>query len=219
MKSKTSPKVEITDKEIKKTHSAFGLVSFHRFSGNCKTFGSEINSNVGITLQIHEAEEVWHLHEKNYFARKLVAKVELSPHQFATLLTTMNMGSGVPCTIKYNNGEVEDFIDSDTTHDLIQKDLKEDVSDLSISVKKLETEMKEILEKSTLSKANKKVLLGIVSQIRIAIDSNIPFILKQYREALDKMTSGAKAEVDAFVTNALTQLGMEKLGELKKLEK
>jgi predicted transcriptional regulator len=213
----TKPTMRIEDGRTIKTHPAFGQVSFSRVSGDSKLFGSEISSGTFIRCTIHESEEHWHLHQKWYYPDKIIAEFDLSPNQFAELLTTMNFRGGVPCTIRVkNNQSVEDFIDSETVHELIKEDIKQSSKDLSEEVKRLEKEMMEILDKSTLSKVSKKVLMDIVSSLKRTINDNMPFILTQYQEATDKIQSSAKAEVDAFVTHTITQLGLKKLGDLQK---
>lgn len=213
----TKPKTEIKEDRTIKSHPAFGQVSFSRVSGDSKLYGSEITSGTFIRCTIRESEEHWHLHEKWYFANGIIAEFDLSPNQFATLLTSMNVGNGVPCTIRVKNGaQIEDFIDNETVHDLIQNDLKQDVSEISESVKRLQKEMNEILGKPTILKSDREKLKNIVAKIKQDIDCNMPFVLEQYQEAADKIAASSKAEVDAFVTRVINELGIKSLGQLQK---
>ncbi len=204
--------------DIKKTHPAFGMACFHRISGNPgRLFGSEITSlGTSIQLTIAQGEDHWHLHEHWFHGGKTIAEIEMTPAQFAELLTSMNVGGGVPCTIRYANGEeVPGFEDEDTLHKLIKDDLKADTKELSGLAGKLSAELDTILAETSLSKAKKERLTGIVAKLRQAIDSNMPFVLAQYVEAVEKVTANAKAEVDSFVTHTLTTLGMDSLKQIK----
>jgi len=216
----TAPKVSIHDapggdKETRKEHPAFGLVQFTRIQGGSRLFGSELNSHSFIQLEIKEATENYHLHRKTYSEGRLVARCDMTAAQFAELLTTMNVGSGVPCTIRFGkDGHVPDFTDGETVHDLILKDIEADTKGLSDLAAKLEAEAKAILEESGLSQAKRNRLTCIMAKIRQQIDDNMPFVLDQYQRAVAKTTSAGKAELDAAVTHAAMALGVESLRQL-----
>jgi len=43
------------------------------------------------------------------------------------------------------------------------------------------------------------------------VDDSIPFLQKSFNEAMDKTVNEAKGEVEAFVMNKVTSLGIEKM--------
>lgn len=92
------------------THPSFGLVGFSRASvcgmRSHRMFGSAIGKHFNIVhLEIRRAEQHHHLSRDRFHGREELIRVELSEAQFASLLTNMNSGSGVPCTILYVRGE------------------------------------------------------------------------------------------------------------------
>ena len=45
------------------------------------------------------------------------------------------------------------------------------------------------------------------------LGSNIPFVVKQFQEATTRITTAAKAEVDAFVTGVVRAAGLQSIAE------
>lgn len=90
-------------------HPAYGMVSFSRVThsggahgANNRLFGSSIDDHhTSIMLEIKEASVRHDLSRDWFFPDNTLIKVELSQVQFAELLTTMNAGSGIPCTIRW----------------------------------------------------------------------------------------------------------------------
>lgn len=84
------------------THPAFGLIGFSRVSGGENTlFGSSIKHNDRIIMRLKHAKQDRHLHDDWYHGRGLITEVEMSYSQFAECISSLNVGEGVPCTIRY----------------------------------------------------------------------------------------------------------------------
>ncbi len=181
-------------------------------------FGSELRANSCIRMTVERGVEEWSLHEKRYFSdNKPLIEVDLTAAQFAELLTSMNVGSGIPCTI--NRTETDWKIphiadEEDGIHHLIKQDLKDDVAGIHDILKKLTTDLTAALSESGLNKTKRESLLSQVSKLSVEINSNMPFVLDQYLEAAEKIQASAKAEIDAFATNAAMQLGVKRLQDL-----
>jgi hypothetical protein len=203
-----------------KSHPCFGLIQISRVNSMppARCFGSELKSHTTMLLRITEGEEHYHLHSKHYYNKRQIVEVELTPTQYAEMLTSMNMGVGVPCTIKYRAdvGHIPGFIDNDTLREQINKDLKADIAGVIALTKSLRKELDTTLATTNLSQSKKKALTDIVQRIDMELVSNMPFVLDQYREAVEKVTQNAKAEVDAFVGHTVTQLGFKSMEELAK---
>lgn len=140
----------------------------------------------------------------------------MTASQFAEMITSFNMGSGVPCTLRFREsvGQVPDFVDKDTLQESIQADLKEDVKQVVSLTKKLRTELDAILAETNLSQKKKERLTDIADRIEMELAANMPFVLDQYREATEKVTACAKAEVESFIMHAVTKLGIKSLKDM-----
>ena len=91
----------LTSGAVTEKHPAFGTIGVFRTSGQRHLFGSPLQRHQGyVTIRVNHAEKVrsgrgyyW------YFARKNIIEVALSEAQFAQLITSWNVGEGVPCTL------------------------------------------------------------------------------------------------------------------------
>jgi hypothetical protein len=99
------------DKETIRKHPAFGMIGAARVqSMGTWLFGSPIKHRGFIILRIQEAEEHHRLNSDWHYANKLTTEVWLSEAQWASFVSTLNIGSGVPCTISYRQtGPAEDI--------------------------------------------------------------------------------------------------------------
>jgi hypothetical protein len=98
-------------------------VSFSRKHTNkpTKLFGSAIETNTIIGMRLHIGEQDRAYSKNRYFGRQLLAEVDMTPNQFSELITTMNVGEGIPVTIRYFNGEDIPHIPEDKGVDKKQK--------------------------------------------------------------------------------------------------
>ena len=87
-------------------HPSFGMLSFSRaHGGHSNLFGSSIQHRDTIHMVLKEGTVSRDLNEDWYLGGPEIVEVEMSQSQFAELITSMNMGSGVPCTIKFIKGK------------------------------------------------------------------------------------------------------------------
>lgn len=87
-------------------HPSYGLLSFSRMSGGTTNlFGSSIQHKDTIKLCISECDVKRDLSTDWYHDNGRIIEVEMSYSQFAEAITSMNMGNGVPVTIRWVRGE------------------------------------------------------------------------------------------------------------------
>lgn len=211
------------DKAKIKKHESFGMVQFNRISSNIpkKFFGSSVRSGNYIELNLYEAEKLQEGSSIRYFANKTIMKVRLSPNQFAELLTTMNIGSGVPCTIEYIEGKtIEECSDEDNIRELHKKDFKKQIEKATKEVQEAIDDVSKLVEVSKVSFGIKqrKELLQKLNHVLMRLKSNLPYYHQQFDEAVDKTVSEAKSELDSFANNMITKLGLESLDQLKAIQ-
>ncbi len=222
MNIKPTPVKVVTDGEnLIKTHPSFVMVGFNRITCSPpgeKLFGSEIESQSMIRLSVVEAQEQWHLSQTWHHGGKHLIEVDLSPAQFAELLTSMNVGSGVCGTLRFRerDGQIPSALDENTLPEQIKADIKRDTQSLIDAAKAFGKQVNQIVGSSKLTKADKASLIDIAANLQMTLESNMPFVIDQYVEAVDKVTASAKAEVDAFVVGAATRLGFKTLQDIAK---
>ena len=223
---KTKPTVKIAalggDKDTIKSHPSYGMIGICHVHGSEgeRLFGSELPSRDIMRITIKTAEEHWRLHERKFFANNTVTEDYLTAAQFATFLTTPNMGDGVPCTLKFTqkDGHTPECEDEETVHELIQKDLADESKKIVSIIESLYADLQKSLDESKLPAKTKKELLEKATKLHMEITANMPFILKQHQEAADNMTASAKAEIEASLTSALVRIGLKTVADLRALQ-
>lgn len=60
-----------------------------------------------------------------------------------------------------------------------------------------------------LSAEDKRQMKHLFEFLSVNIESNIPFFEQQFEEQMDKTVTEAKSSIDAFITNAVNQTGLE----------
>lgn len=207
---------EKKDKPEYETHPAYGVVGFSRISGDPgKLFGSAIPQHGHfVALRIkkaarkHDLGMDW-IHGK---CEDLI-EVYLSAAQFSELLTTMNIGDGVPCTITRFNG---DFIekmprDEKTETEKVRGNFKNKLLDFGKNLRDKTEEARELLSKG-MKVSDRKRVTDLLDLIHREIEANLPFALTSFQEAVEKTTMHAKAELDAMVSHVVQTRGLEALG-------
>lgn len=211
------------DKEEVVKHKAFGSVKFSRCYGSQRFYGSELQQHSYITLEISEAQLIREIGwDRSYSPRKPIVTCRMTATQFAELLTNMN-AEGVPCTLEYVNGEkVEELPNVESQQEFTNRKYAEELQEMLNSYEKNIAEMSTLLEKKTLSKADKKKIRGVFPNLRSEIHSTLPFLIEEFTKQTNKVVVEAKAEMENSLTHKINTLGLRALdvqNDLGKLTK
>lgn len=197
------------------THESWGVAGFSRVTGTTRLFGSDVQHHETLCLRIHAAQRQRDLSNDFVYEGPAIIEVEFSPNQYAALLTQQNSGKGVPCTIKFREkmGVIKPKIDA-SRHALFEKEI---VGHSEHTLAKMD-ELREAIESLSISQKKKAELAMCVSLAKQEIQSNMPFVLREYREAMSKMVEDAKGAVDSFATGLIMRTGLQALrGKLPEL--
>ena len=207
--------VQIKDREID-THPSYGVVGFYRTQGDPgKMFGSALPQHGHfVSLKIRRAVREFDGPSEWVFGKKELVEVWLSAAQFADLLTTMNVGSGVPCTLRYAEGEPMPMPPdtSQTEAEQINTGFAHRMAEFASELRgRVADARKVLLAKGTLTVGKRKEVFETLEWLDREVRNNIPFVLSRFQEAVEKTVSHAKAEVDAMVTTSVQQAGLKAL--------
>jgi len=186
------------------THPSYGIVSFSRVSTASKRlFGSDINHRSFIRLRIGRAgsSQDKELHLDRVYSEGLpIVEVDLSSSQFAELLTTMNIGEGVPCTISFEEGKmsvqyVEPFQNAiqDKANRLVDNENVRFAKKLD-EIKKL---VEEIGEKKSLTKQDKQTMSRLMDSFIDMTRNGFRYSEEKFREEAERSIADIKSEIDA----------------------
>lgn len=206
------------DIDSREKHPAFGMAVFSRASvggvrGKHRLFGSSIDSLNVIELTICHAEVYHRLGSDHFMGDKEIIRVEMSEHQFAQLLTTMNQGDGVPVTIRHINGKpTPPLPEMKVEAAKITDKFREDVAKWKKQLDTTTVEIEAILaKKGALNQEEKKRVNELTSNLVIQIQNHSTFLLDQFDESVAGVIGQAKAEVEGFVNAAVQRTGLEAL--------
>ena len=197
-------------------HPSFGVIKFTRVSGKTHLFDSDIDHYNFIRLEINDAKLIRDtgLHyDSVYSTVKSHLQIEMTELQFAKLLTSMNNGTGVPCTYRYKDGaeipkppfhekKINNYEKelTDRGHGVVKK-----LQELENSVRALATDK---------GKANKADLWNITSKIQGSISdltNNLPFLMKEYHEAMDQIAEDYEASAKGKIMQIIRDAGVENI--------
>lgn len=203
------------------SHPAFGMVSFSRWtSGGAHNFvGSRIRHDRGITLKISEADQIRNLNREWWMPGKIVCELQLSEAQFAELITSLNAGSGVPCTLNHYSRDGK-FISVEPPEfepegKKVSNEVRSDLDEISQKLQTALDSVDGILKQPTV---RKKDLEQIREALRLAtqlMTSSIPFAVDQFSRAIEKAVSSAKADIEQFTQHRAIAFGIAN-GEMPK---
>jgi ElaB/YqjD/DUF883 family membrane-anchored ribosome-binding protein len=203
----------MSDKETVYKHESYGMASLSRCTGRVRLFGSAIQWNDNfISLRVSRGERHHHLSRDWYTTaeRHPIVEVFLSASQFADMITSLNMGNGVPCTISSVEGKhLEEPPDLETEAEKVQIDFKQSIEDLIKELQSAQDKVESILGQKSIKKADREAIRAEFSKVVREIGSNIPFVLDSFQEASERVVTHAKAEVEAFVSARITAAGLE----------
>lgn len=198
------------------SHPSYGMIGFYRTPGHTRLFGSRLPShNNYITLRIQTATRRFSHGEERVSGAggRQIVEVAMSSVQFARLLTEMNMGDGVPCTLRYVDGVKRPEV-SETPPELHEA-TEEARARVAAIREKTAADIASVRELMT-GKVPKKVQEAVESILQSHLNhvtSSVPFWSQRVEEAASRASAEAKAEVDAYVTSAVHKAGLAAMSD------
>lgn len=210
----------IRDGEVIESHPSYAQLSFSRIncskSNNNTLYGSAIRHQSIISMRVAPSTKHVSQYSESYHASITpYIEIQMSQAQFAEAITTLNIGSGVPVTLKALMGKWYPDCQELTVQERTQQSLNIQLKTFARTLNSYQKEADEILnKKGTISASEKKALSSIISRFLTEIKSNLPFLNECMQEALDKNVSAAKSDVESFLLHAITKMGLESLKQL-----
>lgn len=200
-------RVKRGDEEIE-THPAYAMIGASRVSGRTRLFASEFQHDHYVTISICAAELHRNCSRDRHFGRNEYIEVSLSEAQWASFVSSMNVGSGVPCTLNHRGGiDVAGITGQANTKTTFKAEFKDTMNESLASLDKLT----DLIGECKLSEKAKSQLLGSVRMAKQHIESNIPFVANQFSEHMEETLEKAKVEVGAYIQAVISRTGIEAL--------
>jgi hypothetical protein len=199
--------------EKKYNHPSYGVVQFNKVNGSPGCFMSNVNLGGYISLIVNKAQLNRNLSSYLVFPKEEVLRLRLSYHQFAELITNMNKGCGIPCTLEWLNkeGQVERYEAPPDERTQFETELKDTLTNTLSKLEELTKQVDKLKEKGKASKTELTELGNLIGSVSSKLTSNIPFVEQSFQEALDQRVANVKVETSAWIENKLINMGLEQL--------
>src|SRR5579859_4537827 len=141
----------MNDEKITK-HESFGIAGFSRSTtggSGVSLFGSSIKHGNTITFTVRHADVTRRLEQDWYHAseRMPIVEIEMSQSQFAEMITSMNMGDGIPVTLRYVNGKRMEACPHESKVQQHSNEFKQRMKEFSVRVDKYGKDLYAMIEK------------------------------------------------------------------------
>lgn len=191
-------------------HPAYAQIAASRVSGSAVLYGSELQHHNYIAIRINTSEHKRTLSRDWFHARHEIVEVLLSEAQWATFVSAMNVGDGVPCTLSsVDRKQVPQIPEPEETHhDTFAKEAAKALFDVK---KRIIGIAASLPKDGPLSKTKVAEVARSLHVVAEHLTGNVNFVAESFQEHMEAVTEKAKIEVNAFVTSAVMRAGLKAL--------
>ena len=180
------------------SHPSYGMVRICRTCGHERPlFGSSIMHTQTVTMTISHGNVSRSLNADWYDEGTKIVTVEMSPTQFADMITCI--GSATPCTINWEKG-IGNTGEPPFT-DRKSRFLSEESERLQLASEKMDAlvrDAEDMLMEGHMNKSAREGILKRLQEIQSAMADRNEYLMHCFTEDMDRMVTEAKAEIEAF---------------------
>lgn len=192
-------------------HPAFGQISASRVTGGASLYGSDFEHRAFVEITISRSQLGRSLSRDWHFGKERLVSVRLSEAQWATFVSSLNIGSGVPCTLDRVAGKQAPSIPLRTEQDIASSEVVERARSMGEKVTQTIDAIKGELG-AGISKKRCEEILAHLKSLEQDLNSNVEFYVDSFDKHMETTVEKAKIEVGAYVQSTLQRAGMESLG-------
>jgi hypothetical protein len=194
------------------THPAFAVIGASNISTSPPgsiLFQSDIAHQHTVVIRVATATRKRDLHHDWVHGGREFLEIEMSQAQWASFVSSMNQGSGVPCTIRRRE---DDYLVPGVPY---EPRLAESLREVHEATDKTFGKIAEALaayEKALADKVGAKERNAALRNLHFAVEhthGNLDFAAKSMAETAENVVQRAKADVEAFVADKAAQYGLE----------
>lgn len=195
-------------------HKSWGMVGLARtYGAERELFGSDVTNHNTIKLTIKHAQKHRELGRDWTMGDDILCEVELSALQFAELLTNMNVGDGVPCTIRYTreDGYIK-YKNEKNKLEVIYEERSSVIDKASLNIQEVAAQVSELISNKKISQKIGNELLNKLEVVRSnLVGNNCEFYKQQTFNEISQMVVEAKSQISEHVNQKIYSVGLEKL--------
>lgn len=204
-------------------HDAFATIHLTQRTGGFSLFGSDIGHDGVVSISISRAELHRNLSNDWIHSENMpIVEVEMSHAQFAEFISGTGRGRGTPATLRIapprgsDVGVMPGIEKPETKHETFRREIQEMAKK---RLEKMSENVRALGEMINSGKVGMKDLRALHKELERHVDQtpgSIGFVVEQAEEALEKATSDAMIQVEAFIGAAAQRIGFESLGQMAK---
>jgi len=195
------------------SHPSYGCISLFKTSGTTRLFGSGFNHQHFMSLRISRAERSRSHGNDHHFERDRLIEIHMSEVQWASLVSSVGLGSGVPCTINTVYGDPMPEPPAQLQIERYHEDIEKAGDQAAKFLDEALAELTALSEEKSPSKTRRAEVLEKVRRARAKLDDSAPFYVKQLHEHMEKVVSDGKAEIEAYARSVIIDSGIKQLAE------
>lgn len=205
-------------------HPAFATASIARVSGSASLFQSSVKHQHFIEMNIQRACVHRHRNQDRVHTNtNPIISIAMSEAQWATLISSINMGNGVPCTLLRAPAEDTPIntcppIESFSVKAAFREEVKQFTSELVEDGRQALKKLDRVLAGGTVRKGDLKEIRDLIVRAFNNIGSNAAFIHAQFDEAMEDAVQQGKAEIDGYLADKLAKMGLQGLAHVAAAE-
>lgn len=185
------------------THPAWGLIGASRVSQSppgATLFDSDIHHHHYVVVRLGRATRSRSLMRDMHFGREQIVEIAMSEAQWASFVSSMNVGQGVPCTLLAVDGELMPGL----VHEPRLAETMDEVRNATQeAMRKIEEAFAAYEEKK--SADNLRTLRSAIKNV----PANMVFAAESLSEHAENVVQRARADIEAMVTSKAVQLGID----------
>lgn len=195
-------------KEEVTTHPAFAQIVAARVSGHAALYGSDFRHNAYMTIRIKRSQIHRHLNHDWYFGTEPIIEIALSEAQWATFVSSTNIGDGVPCTILNLDWEMTPELPDPASR--VDQFNGEMAARLKDAISKAEAAIAGV-DALGLSRARAEAVKGPLARLVMELRHTLPFVARQFAEHTETTVEKAKQEIHGYMTAVVQRAGIAAL--------
>jgi hypothetical protein len=192
-------------------HPSYATATLTRASGgHGRLFMSPFRHDHRVVIEIRRATKYRGLsNDRAHGHGPLIAEVAMSEAQFARFITSTAIGEGTPCTLAHVGGQEMPEPPPEMETEKFHADAEKTLARAGEDIAEVTEKVRALLDKPTVTKADRKEILGLLFHISRAFTDSLPFTIKQFDERMEHIVSAGKHEIESFLNQTIARVGLE----------
>lgn len=190
-------------------HPAFGLVTVSRAMGTARTlFQSDLQHNDTVILRISTASRKRDLKHDWLHHKEEIVEIEMSEAQWASVISSVGLGSGVPVTIRQRGYELIPDLPYQPRTETSRQEVRDAANELLSGVTKAFKALEDAEERKAGVKERRELRRALASQLNGAAANQV-FAVKSLEDAAERAVAQARADIELTAIRAAQAAGID----------